>query len=1348
MPSSRLLFDDESLPLPRASRWRALWRLSFALVLAAWSLGLLAWLTLHWGILPNARAWLPQIEAQASRALGVPVRIGDLRVRSSGWVPAFELDDVVLLDDAQREVLRLPRVAAAPAASSLFALELRLQQLLVDGAELEVRRDVSGAIRVAGFALDAGTPEGDGVLLDTLLRQREIVLRGARVRWVDEQRAAPPLELHDVDLVVRNGLRSHELRLDATPPAGWGERFSLRGRFASPLLARGDDWRRWSGSLYAELPRVDAGRLADHLALPFEWRAGVGALRAWVDLAPGGMTAATVDVAARDVALRLAPDLEPLALRELGGRVAARRDERAWTVEADDFGFVDDAGRRWPAGDWRLTLRQRGTGAPIDGGELSADRVDLALTTAVARRLPLGAAASALLDDLRAAGVVEPLALRWEGPPDAPTRYDVQATVRGLAIAPRAPDDTGALGRPGLAGATIVLDADERGGRASVGVERGALVLPGVLERPELPLDRFAATFAWRVARQSDGGPPAVELNVSDASFSNADTRGSFDAVWRTGAGDGIGRGARFPGRLELQGRLDAMRAGAVARYLPLGLPEATRRYVERAVRGGRISNVRLRVAGDLWDFPFATDGDGAFRVTGRAEGVDLAYIPDEPGWVSPWPAFTRVAGDLEFDRASMAVRNGVASVYGLELSGVSATIADMVGDPVLQLSGVAQGPANDLLRYLATSPVGGWLDGVLVPARADGDGRLQLAIRVPLDDAEASTVGGVLTLAGNTLTLGPALPALDDVRGEFEFTERRLAWRGVRARVFGGEATFDGGTEPDGTLRVVAAGRARAEALRTQTPWPMVAHAAAVLAGEADYRLQLDWGDDAADPHVDVTSDLVGVAIELPPPLAKAADEPLPLRLRIAPLPASPPRWRDTVELTLGTRLQAHVERAGEGERVEVRAGGLGVGEPAPRPERGVAARLRIDEVDLGAWLAAAGSLGGGAGGDDDAQAYLPRQVDLRAGAVQLDARRLTGVALAAQRAADGRWRARVDADQLAGELEWRPGRGDAAPGGVRARLARLHLPRAEDAPGETRLEPSPATVPALDVVIDDFRVGGRELGRLEVEAVNRPIAAAPGAPEAHEWQLNRLRLENPAATFAATGRWRPAAGTVPARMAADFRLELDDSGALLARLGMPGALRGGRGELAGDVAWQGSPLAPHAPTMNGQLRLALRQGRFLQADSGAARLLSVLSLQALPRRLTLDFRDVFEQGFEFDEASGDVTITDGVARTNNLRMRGLQAGVLMEGEADLARETQDLRVIVVPEINAGTASLLYSIINPVIGLGTFAAQLFLRQPLAQAGTREFHVTGTWDDPKVERVERAAVVPPPNPTQ
>ena len=136
-------------------------------------------------------------------------------------------------------------------------------------------------------------------------------------------------------------------------------------------------------------------------------------------------------------------------------------------------------------------------------------------------------------------------------------------------------------------------------------------------------------------------------------------------------------------------------------------------------------------------------------------------------------------------------------------------------------------------------------------------------------------------------------------------------------------------------------------------------------------------------------------------------------------------------------------------------------------------------------------------------------------------------------------------------------------------------------------------------------------------------------------------------------------------------------------------------------------------------------------------AKLLGVLSLQSLPRRLTLDFRDVFTEGFSFDFVRGDVTIQQGIAATNNLQMKGVNAAVLMDGTADLARETQDIKVVVVPEINAGTASLVATVINPAIGLGTFLAQMFLRQPLIRAATQELHIDGTWAEPRITRVAR-----------
>ena len=141
--------------------------------------------------------------------------------------------------------------------------------------------------------------------------------------------------------------------------------------------------------------------------------------------------------------------------------------------------------------------------------------------------------------------------------------------------------------------------------------------------------------------------------------------------------------------------------------------------------------------------------------------------------------------------------------------------------------------------------------------------------------------------------------------------------------------------------------------------------------------------------------------------------------------------------------------------------------------------------------------------------------------------------------------------------------------------------------------------------------------------------------------------------------------------------------------------------------------------------------------------------SLQSLPRRLLLDFRDVFSEGFAFDFLRGDVTIVQGIARTNNLQMKGVNATALMEGEADIAKETQNIKVVVVPEINAGSASLLASYINPVWGIGSFLAQLILRRPLLDAVTKEFLVDGTWVDPRVTEVaHRSSAVPVPEKTK
>jgi len=266
------------------------------LVLAFWVVVVLSWGLLHGLIVPRISDFRPDLETQASLALGVPVRIGEIQVLAKGLVPSFELREVSLLDRDGRTALRLPRVVAALSPRS--AWRLGLEQLVIDGAELDIRRRSDGQLEVAGLSISPNTEHS--AFANWALAQTEIVLRNGTLRWTDELRGAPPLALTDVQALLRNPGQRHLFRLDATPPPAWGERFSLRAMLRTPLLTTGQSpWQAWSGELYADFSRADVSLLRQYIQIDqpgVTVSSGQGALRAWADVSKGLITGGTADV--------------------------------------------------------------------------------------------------------------------------------------------------------------------------------------------------------------------------------------------------------------------------------------------------------------------------------------------------------------------------------------------------------------------------------------------------------------------------------------------------------------------------------------------------------------------------------------------------------------------------------------------------------------------------------------------------------------------------------------------------------------------------------------------------------------------------------------------------------------------------------------------------------------------------------------------------------------------------------------------------------------------------------------------------------------------------------------------
>jgi uncharacterized protein (TIGR02099 family) len=1350
-------------------------RWALALMLLAWFVFAFAWGALHLVIVPRIGELRPQLELLATRATGISVRVESITAYSTNLLPAFELVNVRLLDAQGREALRLPRILVSLSPRSL--LNLKFDQILLDSPVLNVRRAPDGRIWVAGLDLLGGrTLAPEVALLDRLFSQPEFIIRNGAIVWTDEKRAVAPLALRDVDFVLRNRARMHEMRVDATPPSQWGDRFRVMAQFEQPFLSPGNGrWKEWTGQAYVDLSRIDVALVKQYADPGVDIDAGAGAVRAWVDIARGAVVGATADVALSRVAVRLGPDLQPLQLATLSGRLSGQFAPDVFELATRELAFDTQDGIRWPGGNLRLKQQQASAAKP-QTGELQADRLDLAALAQIAERLPLDTGLRHALALHRPAGLVDTVQVRWQQPVGQPSTYQAEGRVQELVVR-AVPDTSGAppgamqsIGIPGIQGATVDFSLNESGGKASLTMNNGSIDLPGVFGEPVVPFQRLAGDLSWQVRNET------VRVQVSRLRFGNADAQGEMDLKWQTSDPTRSASKSRFPGILDMQGTLSRADGARVHRYLPLVLDPDVRLYVRDAVQAGAMSSVRFKVKGDLWDVPFPDRRQGEFLVAAQFNGATLAYVPRtlQLPDARPWPALTRLAGELVIDRQSMRVkgaRAGVAGATALQITKGDATIADLASSIVV-VNLDARGPLSELLAFANNSPVSTLTDQALSTAAATGPMELRLKLEVPVIDPDRTRVQGSLMLQGNDIQLSPGLPRLVRSRGAVAFTDTGFSLDAVQARLLGGDVRIDGGTVPPAGASAVA-GRAgpdmafklqgvvTAEALRQMRDLAPVSRLAQHLAGSAPYSIAI--GVRGGLPEVTATSTLVGMALNLPQPLGKSADVAMPLRIEYAPVrdPAASPlaRQHDQLVLGLGRVASVHYLRELSAVGPRVVRGFIGVGtagvDGASLPPDGVLANLEFDAIDVDVWDKLLSQVAGpdlaplrpDAGGP--ASNYWPTSVALRARTFTAAGRTLHDLVAGGVR--DGAlWRANVDAQELDGYLEYREPSGQGA-GRLFARLSRLTLGPSSASAVESLLGEQPQSIPALDIVVEHLDLRGKKLGRVEVDAVNRAVTGRGAG--AREWRLNRFDVISPEATFRATGNWaalnaqqangeetsRDTRGPVQRRTVMNFRLDIQNAGDLLGRVGTKDVVRRGKGAMQGQVAWAGSPLSLDYATLTGSFNVNVENGQFLKAEPGLAKLLGVLSLQSLPRRLTLDFRDVFSEGFVFDVFRGDVRIEQGVAYSDNLQMKGVNAAVLMDGHADLFRETQDIRVVVVPEINAGTASLIAAAINPAIGLGSFLAQFVLRKPLMEAATQEFHIDGSWTEPRIQRVDRNA---------
>ncbi|WP_018863545.1 YhdP family protein [Thioalkalivibrio sp. ARh3] len=1277
------------------------------IALAALTLLALRLTVAHWAGLGD---W---VETTATEQLGYPIQTEEIELGWSGWSPALVARGVSV-DLSGDEPLHLERLRLSLSAGATLRSRYPSMQVEVAGADIHVVREADGAIHVHGYEVGLG----DGALLEIPAE-----------RW-------PDLEASDVSVTWEDRGAGLESTLDVRRLAVRSDAQSRLRLFLEGAMAGAADGDFILGVEVPDATMRDARFFLDTepvalvawspwlVRLGWEPPPGTSSLRLWGELEDGSVVALRGE---HDTRLDGAGD-------QPGGAFGHRFD---WRIR-DGAHESNWTATRPGSGDLRLryTLGGEPEALVVEELELAARDLEVEpyapLLFLVEQRAP---ELSDHLREVRPRGRLGDAWIRARHDGERLEPVDGHADLRDLQwhAGDHGPGVQGVDGEFSWREGGMELDLDSRNVRFE---------MPTLFDDP-----LWIETAKGRLrAERTESGDWHIAGEGLDVANEHAAARGRMRLLF-----DGHESGPR----VDLA--LDILRADGdyTQRYLPVHLlPANTYQWLAESIQTGVSSGGGMVYRGRGRDFPFA-DQEGVFDLWADIEGGRLEY---EPGW----PVAEELRGRLFFHNASFRATDVSGRILDTAVHGTEVWIDDMMGDPVLGIEGTADGTAQDLLLFLRQAGLLEEAADFRDAASIEGATRLALGITLPLaeDRLQDVRVQGRLDLLHNRAEVAGWPTGFESVEGAVHFDTHDRVWADdVQARVHGEWINLDVDWPLNGEEATI-----RAYGPQPLEPWlEEVPTLQPYLDGHATWDATLRLGDAVDGVRLDLSSDLVGVGIDWPSPIGKGPEEARPLEVSL-PFGHS---GAGIGHVQLGETLRAHlrlspteapddpaargVEPRAAATGMEVQAMALELGTPAatllPLPSEGLSVRARLPELEVQPWLEALAEapwardvdLGDVEAADGNGGLSLQRfELDvhdwIRWGELEIPGTRLQG-----QRREDG-WDLEAQSPWLAGSATWRA----AADGRDRweARLRHLVLEDV-DIDGEPDTDTAiravdegglddPRGWPGLDLNVDRLQVGEYRLA--DVNLILEPVDQG--------LRVDSLRARGPDGDLqlGADGHWHVLADGRP-----DTRLDLhlsgDDWGGALESIRLSRALLGAAGEGRMEISWPGPLYAPRLALLHGTLELDLEDGRLADVEPGAGRLLGLVSLDVLPRRLRLDFRDVFEEGLSFDHLQATATLQDGNLHVPDLEMRGPSARVRLSGRTGLIARDYDHHIVVVPSLRAALPIVGALVGGPVTGVVVLFAErvLGIGDQIEEAARVEYRVTGPWDEPEVRTLVQPA---------
>ncbi len=1248
-----------------------------------------------------ARLFLPQLEdhrqaleAEASIVIGQPVTIERIKVGWHGWGPRLELHGVKLFDSSGNNELLSFATAYIDIAlpNSIYERQLELGDLTLVGVALNVVRRSDGEYAIEGvnFAQQPLDNQNSGGM-KWLLRQPRLALKDSQIRWRDENSGAH-LAFSQTNLRIYNR----------------GDRHLLEGSLVLPETMGG-----------AVTVRIDAlgdiDRL-EELQVDFYFKGAQLRLAQWLVDRP----ALGTSVVNGSADLELWGRWQTQQLRELRGNLGLHDFYLAHDLEKEGDALVKQmpalAGSFVWQGDstaWQLEVEhlQLGSGQPLARLHVAQwlkegqKTVEIASSFARIETLTELAFNSTLLSaewqqrlaQLQPRGDLRDAYLKLQLKPDGPPRYFMRARAENLGVKPWKKV-------PGFEGVDLNFNVDQQSGLINLNSVAASIDTQGLF-RERLSVDTLGGQLAWQQ------GGDGWQIQLRQLNIGNQDLAAELQGSIELPAGD-------TSPQVDLQARIIRGNGAMTSRYLPVGIMnEKTVAWLDRGIVAGRVSEGAMVLRGPLWQFPFV-DGSGRFDVSFKVADAIVDYAEG-------WPRIERAVADVQFAGNSMTVNGRSGNLFDTNIKSVTVAIADFAAHPAhLTLTGESRGATADLLRFLQQSPLHSHFGPLIDGNEASGNSTLGLNLDVPLAGDEPITTRGWVDFSNSAMNLKQYGVDLAAVNGKLAFTDHTVSAERLTAEVLGQPAIVAISTakspKNSGDFIIEAQGESRLSALSTRIELPIFPF----LNGESEWQARLDLPRDNTAPTLQIRSSLQGMTVGVPAPIGKPSAEPRPLVL-LAEFDSKKTVWKldyGNTQLS-GLFEQRHDDKGSYLQRAELR-----LGQRATLPTTaGFRVAGNLAHFDYKAWQPilfpdTAGDTDGNraASARKDTQTTAVTEIDVGFDRATVFGQPLHKVQLQGQHTTNA-WRFQVESRELVGKIllpdDWRYP--------LEMTLARLYITVADEdkskktAPRSVTKPVDPRKLPPLQINSADTRFGNAALGTMALLTTRRDSGM----------NIESLNLASATASAKLQGRWLQS-GDGKQTSHLGGTIDIHNLGELLAGFGYVETVKKGAGSSVVDLNWSGAIVDPTVARLEGSVKFDIEDGQLLEVEPGAGRLFGLLSVQALPRRLTLDFSDLFGKGLAFDYMRGHFNFKNGNAVTNDFELDGPSAKVELQGRVGLVARDYDQQLHVMPHITSGLPLAGAVIGGVVVGAAVLLVEKLLKSKIDQATGIRYRVTGSWDAP------------------